>query len=166
MAQLMLPPEIITQMRKNERMKTLPADGRESGLDVECSVPASGPEQPAALLMPGQYDDLIRRGQLQSGEKRLMFAILADAILCYLNGMKSVSAERRRRFLEVQRWIMVRGANRPVRSGFSFESVCDAVGMEPERLRERLAAFRRGSATLDAKRFRRGSTSTHRISGR
>ncbi len=112
--------------------------------------------------MPVQYVDLIRRGHVRDGETRLMFAVLADAVLCYVKDMKCETREGRERFIEVEGWIETRGVNCSSGSPFSFENVCDAVGIEPGSLRKWLAAIRAGEATAEIRRFRRKWTATHR----
>jgi hypothetical protein len=53
------------------------------------------------LLLPVQYTDLIRRNTLLEGEKKLLLAVLDDAIRCYLRNVNSKVGERGRDFIEV-----------------------------------------------------------------
>ena len=62
-----------------------------------------------------------------------MYAVLEDAFLCF---QKKFETERRfiQRAREAERWFF-RDDSRWV---FSFVSVCDALGLEPEYIRKKL----------------------------
>ena len=66
------------------------------------------------------------------GERRLLLAVLIDAI----NVLQSWQGGRgdRRNFAEAARWVTTRGTGHL----FSFDSVCDALGIDSELLRSRL----------------------------
>ncbi|MDO8432750.1 MAG: hypothetical protein Q7S58_10130 [Candidatus Binatus sp.] len=87
------------------------------------------------FLVPVQYFDLIRRRTNLDGETRLVFAVLEDAVRCYVKSINSPRPGDRARFAEVQRWFH---AEAGTHSPFSFEYVCDVLGIEPVALRERL----------------------------
>jgi len=90
------------------------------------------------FLVPVQFFDLTRRRSTLDGETRLVFAVLEDAVRCYV---KTVGAARRcdrEQFDEVARWFH---AEAGIRSPFSFEYVCDVLGIEPTALRERLGVM-------------------------
>ena len=76
-----------------------------------------------------------RRGGLTdvSGELALMRAVLVDAIRC-LGGEVGPSRQRAKLAAEAKAWIETRNA----RWAFSFENVCDQLGVDPERVRGRL----------------------------
>jgi hypothetical protein len=96
----------------------------------------------ADVLTPTQYDDLVRRGHLLSGELRLMLAILEDATRCYLRHAKSKDEARSGEFLEVRRWFESGVEPMADQCGiFSFRNLCEALCIEPERLLERLKAM-------------------------
>jgi hypothetical protein len=88
----------------------------------------------ADVILPCQYFDL-SGGQRQSGEQRLMFALLVDAINVYQRGMMSPLAQARRLCVDAEQWIM---AYRPAGGALGFDVVCEAVGIEPTLLRRRL----------------------------
>ena len=90
------------------------------------------------FLVPVQFFDLTRRRSTLDGETRLVFAVLEDAVRCYV---KTVGASRRcdrEQFDEVARWFH---AEAGIHSPFSFEYVCDVLGIEPTALRERLGVM-------------------------
>lgn len=90
------------------------------------------------VILPCQYFDLSGGGR-QSGEQRLMFALLVDAINVYQRGMMSPLAQARRLCVDAEQWIM---AYRPVGGALSFNLVCEAVGIDPILLRRRLLEWK------------------------
>lgn len=88
-------------------------------------------------LLPTQFYELLRRRTILEGERKLMFAVLEDAIQCYLKNMNGRTEQQRILFAEVQRWF---DAEEDIKGGsvFSFESVCRELGIDPGRLRKRL----------------------------
>ncbi len=87
------------------------------------------------FLVPVQFFDLTRRRSMIDGETRLLFAVLEDAVRCYVKTANSPRRCDREQFDEVQRWFH---AEAGTHSPFSFEYVCDVLGIEPTALRERL----------------------------
>jgi hypothetical protein len=85
-------------------------------------------------LMPQQYYDLIARRHLFDGELRLLFAVLEDAIRCYVMNMKSASAGSRKEFEEARVWLNTHGHQ----DLFSFETLCALFEIEPDKLRKQL----------------------------
>jgi hypothetical protein len=93
----------------------------------------------AGLLLPEQYVDLVRRNHVIEGELKLLLAVLEDAIRCYLRNANAKDGERRREFVEVRTWFeagLRAGARHP--DIFSFENLCEALGIEPRVLLARL----------------------------
>ncbi|SRR5712692_5282441 len=82
-------------------------------------------------LLPTQYYDLLKRRHTLESERRLMFAVLEDAIECYLKYMGARHRKQRILFYEAREWVNARN-----RKGlFAFESLCETLGIEPSRLR-------------------------------
>src|SRR5271154_7528458 len=86
------------------------------------------------VILPSQFFGAMGGASLCS-EQRLMLAVLVDAINILQGWNRVGSARKRRAFAEAGQWVTTRGRDYP----FSFDSVCDALGIEPEMLRERLA---------------------------
>jgi hypothetical protein len=75
-----------------------------------------------------------------SSEQRLMLAVLLDAVNI-LNGHQPTSSWKNRQVLaETAHWISIKGTHHP----FSFDSVCDALNLPTEMLRERLRKLSSG----------------------
>jgi hypothetical protein len=89
-------------------------------------------------ILPCQYYDT-SGGHRLSGEQRLMLALLADAINVYQQGVLSRSTRKRLLYVDSERWIM---AGARAGHAFSFETVCDALGINPAVLRRRMVAWK------------------------
>jgi hypothetical protein len=89
------------------------------------------------LLTPTQYFDSKRRDSSDDPLKRLMMAVLQEAIRCYQSGGKGESSPKRKKFVEVTEWFFDEGGNGP----FSFAGVCQVLGLVPEYLRFGLAQW-------------------------
>jgi hypothetical protein len=88
------------------------------------------------FLVPVQFFDLTRRRSMLDGETRLLFAVLEDAVRCYVKTLNSSRRCDREQFDEVQHWFNSQAGSR---SPFSFEYVCDVLTIEPQTLRKRLS---------------------------
>jgi hypothetical protein len=97
------------------------------------------------LLTPTQYFDTKRRDSADDPLKRLMMAVLQDAIRCYQDGQSSRSALKRKKFYEVKDWFFDDSSDGP----FSFTVVCEALNLLPDYLRFGLAQLQnRGKLRL------------------
>jgi hypothetical protein len=120
-------------------------------------------------LLPSQYFDRVVPEPSMQPEKRLMLAVLEDAVATYQRNASATSRRGRRLFKEAEDWVETSGSSWP----FAFENVCVALRLEPEfvraglrRWREREAA--RGPVGNKVIRFpfRRVNGRRHSISGR
>jgi hypothetical protein len=90
-------------------------------------------------LTPGQYFGGIRADDsCVRPIKRLMLAVLEDAMRCYQSCATSRSRAQRRLFVDAEAWLMDRKAD----GAFSFETVCETLGIDPNCLREGLRRWR------------------------
>lgn len=86
-----------------------------------------------------QLEDLIggaRGGGIGAPERALMQAMLQDAVLCLMR-QAAPANERPQLYAEARAWV----ESRSRAWVFSFESVCDALDMNPDYLRHRLLAL-------------------------
>ena len=96
-----------------------------------------------ALADPRPFPDVILRSQFfemvgtrsLTSEQRLMLAVLADAINVVQEFGSSSSLRKRNSFNEAWNWFFAKGVSSPL----SFESVCDALGIDTQGLRWRLS---------------------------
>jgi hypothetical protein len=75
-------------------------------------------------------------------EKRLMLAVLEDAIECFQDHYAARCGNSRRAFVDAERWIF--GTNRDW--VFGFENICSALGFDPEYVRKGLRRWREKEA--------------------
>jgi hypothetical protein len=93
--------------------------------------------QPDTLL-PSQYFDRIRRRASFDGERRLMVAILEDAVEVYRKQAGATDRKRRQLFEDAEAWI--ESSDRVWI--FSFENICDVLGIEASYLRKGLRSWK------------------------
>ena len=102
----------------------------------------------AALVDPRPFPDVILRSQFfemigtrsLTSEQRLMLAVLADAINVVQEFGGSSSPRKRNSFNEAWNWFFAKGVSSPL----SFDSVCDALGIDSHGLRWRLSELMAG----------------------
>ena len=82
-------------------------------------------------MTPDQFAGLIHRRSWQDGERRLMAAVLQDAVETFHKHAFSDKEDGREQFDEVHRWIV----DREDRSLFAFSTICEALDVEPDYLR-------------------------------
>jgi hypothetical protein len=107
-------------------------------------------------LLSAQYFDTLRRKTLLEPEKRLMLAVLDDAIHCYRDNLFSRRGKNKQLFDAAKEWITAPGDNWI----FCFDNVCESLGFNPEYVRRGLLQWkgnnpqkRSSSATWDEKRL-------------
>jgi len=93
--------------------------------------------QPDTVL-PSQYYAALRRKSIQEPERRLVIAILEDAVDCFIKHMFSSDRRSRQLYLDAEEWITDTDRDWP----FAFENVCDVLSLEPEYMRHGLLALR------------------------
>ena len=111
--------------------------------DTENVSAHRGDEKIASLFQPdtllsAQYFDTLRRQTLLEPEKRLMLAILDDAINCYQDNLFSQRVKNKRLFDEAEEWIVTAGGEWI----FSFDHVCESLGFNPEYVRRGLLQWK------------------------
>jgi len=75
------------------------------------------------------------RGYARGPERSLLGALLFDGIQAYIAYALAVTPHDKARYLEAFTWVSDTSAEEP----FSFNGVCDALGISPEYLRFGLA---------------------------
>ena len=89
-------------------------------------------------LMPSQYFDRMRRRTEYDGERRLMIAVLEDAVDIYRKQAGAQDPRARQLFREAEAWI----EDTDPTWLFSFENICHVLDLEPEYIRRGLYAWR------------------------
>lgn len=98
--------------------------------------------QPDTLL-PDQYLDTFRRKLHLEPEKKLMLAILEDAIACYQKYLFARDSKGKALFHEAEEWVEHAGGA----SVFAFDSVCETLGLNPDYLRRGIAEWKKAATT-------------------
>jgi hypothetical protein len=99
-------------------------------------------------LLPVQYNEIMRRRSALQGEHKLMFAVLEDAVECYLKHMNAKSRKQRLLFYEAQHWM-----NAKNRVGlFSYQTLCESLGIDAKTLRTALESRLKRSQRIDWER--------------
>jgi len=84
-------------------------------------------------VLPSQYDDLTRRRiSVVEGERRLLLAVLEDAIRTYLTVRASSNPVQQKRFREVRSWFESEQDGRA--ELFSFRTICELLNIDSGRL--------------------------------
>ncbi len=99
-------------------------------------------------ILPVQFvGTLHRQAPHQTGEYRLVIAVLGNAVECFQKYVQARSPGKRRLFKEAERWIM--GGNEEDNKrldadgiAFTFRYVCEALDIEPDYLRWGLSRWR------------------------
>lgn len=88
------------------------------------------------VVTPAQYYDGAddRRDAAIRPIKRLMLAVLEDAIRCYEAYRNARAGLKRQIFAETELWLWDRKADGP----FAFETICDTLGINAQCLRRSL----------------------------
>lgn len=92
-------------------------------------------------VLPCQFRQGTGSLHARSGERLLMLAVLADAINIFLK-----RSTERRLLSETRNWIR---SGRQAGAGVSFEDACDALGIDPAALRERLFRLKYGEQAFE-----------------
>jgi hypothetical protein len=100
------------------------------------------------IITPQQYYDSRRDDSAIAPVKRLMMAILEDALRCFQNNADARSGPRKRLFSEAEQWLCADKSDGP----FSFDTVCETLGIEPQFLRKGLRDWRNQQLAGDSSR--------------
>jgi AraC-like DNA-binding protein len=120
------------------------------------------------LMVPSQFFDRIKVEHSAQPEKRLMLAVMEDAISTFQKSVRGLTRRQRRLLRETEEWMSEADNHWP----FSFENICAALDIEPAYLRRGLkdwkgmllAQYEQTSATGPFSPFRRVSGRRHTLS--
>lgn len=90
------------------------------------------------VLLPSQYYEAIAGHSILEGEKRLMLAVLEDAVSCYQKFFGADRGRRKRLLDEAAQWLFEEEGDWV----FSFESICGALEIDAECLRRGLLSWK------------------------
>ena len=87
------------------------------------------------VLAANQFDAVLKSSHMPDPERRLMLAILEDAVSCLSKDPRRCPRQQRKSFDEAHSWINESEAEGWV---FSFTNVCESLGLDPSYLRRGL----------------------------
>jgi hypothetical protein len=96
--------------------------------------------EPDALL-PAQFYAAFRGGSAVRGEKRLMLAVLQDALDCFQKYAFAKDSHGRQLFVDANEWISCEDRD----WYFSFENICETLEINPAYLRRGVHQWRKQS---------------------
>jgi len=119
-------------------------------------------------VLPSQFFDRFKIDASLQPEKRLMLAVLEDAVGTFQKYAGATNRRARRLHAEAEEWF----ADDDVSWPFAFPNICQALGLEPEWLRRGLERWRVDQTQTDDSPkvlrfpFRRVNGRRHSITGR
>ncbi len=140
-------------------------DARVAKLVEDQSVTLFSPD----TLVPSQYFDRVGADAAYQPEKRLMLAVLEEAIATFQRHVVARTRRSQRLVEEVEEWVAGGNGDWP----FSFANVCAALDIEAEYLRTGMRRWKEaeqrksttGHASLYRFPFRRVNGRRHSITG-
>ena len=93
--------------------------------------------QPDSLVLAEYFETFRRKTHLEP-EKRLMLAVLDDAIACFQKYVSAREGRRKNNVGETEEWFLEENSEWP----FAFENICDVLGLDPHYLRQGLLRWK------------------------
>jgi hypothetical protein len=99
-----------------------------------------GPVVQPDTVLPAQFFSSAKEKSFVEGEKRLMAAVLTDAVECYMKYSFGSDPREHHLFSEAEAWLFEGGMSST--GFFSFLEICDVLRLEPEYVRRGLTDWR------------------------
>ncbi len=100
--------------------------------------------------MPDQYLETVFSTTHLEGEKRLMVAVMEDAISCYQDYISTRDRREWKLFYEAAEWIFSRNDDEYL---LSFHNICETIGLDPGYIRGGLLRWRHHRTKVNRNRF-------------
>ena len=122
--------------------------------DIDTLADIFGPD----TVLPEQIVSGYRNDSYLSGEKALMLAVLEDGIRCFQEHLRNRRLKPHLLSVQAEEWMRAEDWDWP----FSFNNVCETLGLDPEALRgtlftwkeKKVAGLRSHTVTVPAKVYR------------
>jgi hypothetical protein len=88
-------------------------------------------------VAPAQFEETMHRAVPLEPEKRLMIAVLEDAVMCFQDNLFTRDKKKKQLFVETEEWLFEERSDRL----FSFESLCRSLDLDPYYVRQGLRAW-------------------------
>ena len=130
----------------NEYVKTyvaldaaiFPRAGKEKNMTMPASLIAihdTGKLFEPDTILPTQFYSIFKNSQYREPERRLMVAILEDAVSCLSTDLHRCNPRQRKQYEEAKAWVAADDESEWI---FSFKNICEVLGMNPSYLRHGL----------------------------
>lgn len=86
-------------------------------------------------ILPTQFYAMFKNSQSREPERRLMVAILEDAVSCLSTDLHGSNLRQRKQYEEAKAWVTTDEESEWI---FSFNNICEVLGMDPSYLRRGL----------------------------
>jgi len=110
-------------------------------------------------LLPEQFFSSPAEAGRGHGERALMRAVLADAVLCFQTYRDAPRRAQRRLAQEAEEWFWAEDHHWP----FSFCNICQALGLDPDYLRLGLKRWQQQGPTPRRRHPRRAASSRYAL---
>jgi hypothetical protein len=100
--------------------------------------------EPDAIL-PAQFYAMFKCSQYKEPERRLMVAVLEDAVSCLSMNPRDCNLRQRKQYEEAKQWVTAEEETEWI---FSFTNICEVLGMDPSYLRRGLTRRTLGSSAV------------------
>jgi hypothetical protein len=94
-------------------------------------------------ILPAQFYAMFKSSQYREPERRLMVAILEDAVSCLSADLRQCNPRQKKQYEEAKQWVTTDEESEWI---FSFKNICEVLGMDPSYLRRGLIRPKTGSA--------------------
>ena len=101
------------------------------------------------VVLPAQYFRVLRGRASYGGERRLIIAVLEDAINCFQKNLFARDNRGRRLFCEAEKWLMSEDRELP----FTFENICEFLSLDAEYIRRGLRRWADAAQSKAARGF-------------
>lgn len=86
-------------------------------------------------LLPTQFYAMFKSNQYREPERRLMVAILEDAVSCLSTDLRQCNPRQKKQYHEAKYWVTTDEESEWI---FSFKNICEVLGLDPGYLRRGL----------------------------
>lgn len=107
-------------------------------IQTSASMAEMAPLSETDSLTPYEFYATFKRTTYADPERRLMAAVLEDAVTCLTFNQPRYSRRQQKEFAAARAWI---NEEKETDWAFSFVSICEALGFDPSYLRKGLNAW-------------------------
>jgi hypothetical protein len=115
-----------------------PREGKEKHMMMPASLIAihdTGRLFEPDTILPTQFYAMFKNSQYREPERRLMVAILEDAVSCLSMDPHRSNPRQKKQYEEAKHWVTTDEESEWI---FSFKNICEVLGMDPSYLRRGL----------------------------